>query len=326
MEKCQCNNPGFCNFFNNEMYTNPPNWQWCQNASPNERKAFFDELAITPRVIIKPENEFYAPVRNFFDKLPPRRSDTAICTIAANKIAIDQLKIVKNNIIKYANKCGADYIELTGDQFPEYAMYNKYRLYQITSKYEKTLYLDCDIVIKNNCPNLFEIAPDNQISGYDQSEILQINDQIKQTNYSEEMKLYTKQTQLYFGINNDCYIQPNGGVLIIPKALCDLYKQPNKPYIKTWCFDQYYLSCYLNNNNFFNLNPIFNWEFIRHDFWDRLNDAYIIHVDGSRPQSYRLELLSRLINNDYKFFPPPIPELNSGHDGWRPVWFNENAQ
>lgn len=37
MDRCQCSNPGFCNYFNKEMSLNPPNWQWCQNASPQQR-------------------------------------------------------------------------------------------------------------------------------------------------------------------------------------------------------------------------------------------------------------------------------------------------
>lgn len=324
MQKCTCDNPGFCNYFQIEMTLDPPNWQWCQNASNLEREEFFNKLFKSPRIILKSNDNNYVPVRHFFDKLPEQKSDIAICTIGANLIAEQQLNITRKQIIKYANKCKADYIELSGDQFPEYPMYNKYRLYQITSKYEKTLYLDCDIIIKENCPDLFKITPDDKICAYNQNEILKINDKIKNTNYYEEMKLDTEKIAMNFNLTISDYIQPNGGVLLIPKKLSPLYKQPSKPFFKTWCFDQHYLSCYLNKNNFFNLNEIFNWEYIRYDFWDHLNDSYIIHADGSRPHAYRLKLLSNLIEKNYSFFPPPNPELNSGHDGWRPVWFTEN--
>ena len=36
MKECQCPRPGFCEFFRQEMTYDPPNWQWCQNATPEE--------------------------------------------------------------------------------------------------------------------------------------------------------------------------------------------------------------------------------------------------------------------------------------------------
>jgi len=36
-KECQCPRSGFCEFFGQEMTYDPPNWQWCQNATPEER-------------------------------------------------------------------------------------------------------------------------------------------------------------------------------------------------------------------------------------------------------------------------------------------------
>jgi adenine/guanine phosphoribosyltransferase-like PRPP-binding protein/uncharacterized HAD superfamily protein len=40
MKNCECDSPGYCQFFNKEMGENPPHWQWCQNASESERKHY----------------------------------------------------------------------------------------------------------------------------------------------------------------------------------------------------------------------------------------------------------------------------------------------
>ena len=40
MDRCQCESWGFCSFFQQEMTYEPPNWQWCQNATPEERKKY----------------------------------------------------------------------------------------------------------------------------------------------------------------------------------------------------------------------------------------------------------------------------------------------
>ena len=37
MEQCKCATAGFCEFFGQEMTYDPPNWQWCQSATPDKR-------------------------------------------------------------------------------------------------------------------------------------------------------------------------------------------------------------------------------------------------------------------------------------------------
>ena len=40
MDKCQCTAPGFCDFFKQEMTSSPPNWQWCQGTTPQDRERY----------------------------------------------------------------------------------------------------------------------------------------------------------------------------------------------------------------------------------------------------------------------------------------------
>ena len=37
MDRCQCDKAGFCEYYNKEMTSSPPNWQWCQGATAEER-------------------------------------------------------------------------------------------------------------------------------------------------------------------------------------------------------------------------------------------------------------------------------------------------
>lgn len=40
-DNCICDAPGFCPLFNKIMTDNPPNWQWCQNCSIEDRKKYY---------------------------------------------------------------------------------------------------------------------------------------------------------------------------------------------------------------------------------------------------------------------------------------------
>ncbi len=39
-EKCGCLQSGYCEYYRQEMTYNPPNWQWCQGATEEERKRY----------------------------------------------------------------------------------------------------------------------------------------------------------------------------------------------------------------------------------------------------------------------------------------------
>ena len=43
MKECICPQAGFCELYRQEMTYDPPNWQWCQNATPEEREWYIDQ-------------------------------------------------------------------------------------------------------------------------------------------------------------------------------------------------------------------------------------------------------------------------------------------
>ena len=261
-----------------------------------------------------------APIIELDDLLPSQNSDIAICTIPANTIAQKQLEITKPNIIKYASMCGADYVELDGDKSPEWPMSNKYRLKQVAEKYEYTLYLDCDIVVKENAPNVFNIFNKNKISFVDEWSILKSNypDTLFKGMQNERRMILDHYPHLS---DNNKDVQPNGGMLFFPKSMAHKYSQPNGPYLTKWCFDQDYLLLNLEDDDFDLVDWKFNLEFIDFDFWSKIEDAYFVHLNGSRPISYRIEVLKRIVNGIYDYLPQPEAKPEDGPvEAFRPTW------
>ena len=170
LSQCNCDKPGWCPIFNKEMGTMPPNWQWCQDCSQHDREDHFEVTSKTVRVLVESKKARLANVINFYDELPEQRSKYAVCVVAANDYALEHLNVTRESIVKYAKQCNADYIELTGNQNEDWPMANKYRIYQVTKKYKKTLYLDCDVFVKSGSPNIFKSTPDDKISAYDEFE------------------------------------------------------------------------------------------------------------------------------------------------------------
>jgi len=68
---------------------------------------------------------------------------------------------------KYAESMGCDFIILdhdppflTLDHKPHYRIL---KMYDLFDEYDKILHLDADMLINKNCPNIFEIVPENMI-------------------------------------------------------------------------------------------------------------------------------------------------------------------
>ena len=254
------------------------------------------------------------------DTLPEKKSDLAICVIPANKQAMDQLNITRGNIIKYAKRCKADYVELKGDKSPDWPMYNKFRLRQVVENYEHTLYLDCDVVIKDDAPNIYKNFKSDKVCFVNEWDILEESyDKLLEGMLRERQNAIEEYSHL---AKNNRAVQPNGGVMLFPKSLACKYSQPPNPYAKRWCFDQDYLLLNLKDDEFEIIDWRYNLEFIDSNFWNKIEDAYFIHLNGSKPIKYRLELLSRLTKGDYSFFNPPKPkDDDSTMEKFRPSWW-----
>ena len=219
--------------------------------------------------------------------LATKNKKRAVCVINTSESTDRQLEITRPAIRDYAKMCDADYIELTGDQFPEYPMYNKFRLHSVAKAYDKTLYLDCDIIInlEINIPNIFEETPDDKISAMCEESFLppHLADYLhNETKYIKDNFL-----KIRYGKKENLL---NGGVLVIPKCLADNYKQPDKKYPQTWCFDQVLLSVTVRNELLNILDHKWNYS-IKHVGFAKDNEsAYFKHINS--PHSTRLQSLN----------------------------------
>ena len=305
--RCQCSKAGWCDLLNKEMTATPPNWQWCQGLTEEERDKYYERCNISVRVIKGTESAKLVNVVNFHDKIPKPTSDYAICVIPANDSAMELLDITREGIQSYAEKCGADYIELTGDQCPDWPVSNKYRVYNVTKLYKKTLYLDCDIAVSKDAPDIFKETPDDKISAYDEWPIWEEKKRTQWVKNEQEIIVHKHVSEEIKSrwIKNGSFetrTMLNGGVLVIPQCLAELYKQPDDPYYRAWCFDQHLLTLTLGEE-VHKLDDRFNTSFNDLNFWDKISSAYFVHVNNLKDHQFRTNLLPRVFDGVSKLEP-----------------------
>jgi glycosyltransferase involved in cell wall biosynthesis len=286
------------------MGTSPPNWQWCQDATEEDRRS---HLLSTGKKRGKSKDGplDMVEVVDFYYNPPARKSDYAVCVIPANELAMELLDITRDSIKSYAEECGADYIELSGDQHPDWPMANKYRLHNVSSSYKKTLYLDCDVLVLPNSPNIFELTPDDKISAYDEYPSWKDKGNEDWIQRQQEVVLHKhcdKETRERLFDNGKfvAYHMINGGVMVIPQSCADYYQQPKEKYPSYWCFDQSLLTLTLPPEKFNSLEKEWNLEYVLDDiFWYYLPDAHFVHVNSLRKEpEFRKFLLQNISYGD----------------------------
>ncbi len=114
-------------------------------------------------------NSFIMP----FPSLPTshkRCSDIAVVTWVAGDDAYKWFSITGPVMKHYADKVRADFIVLEGYSCQPYFLANKFRVRQVFDEYgyDAVLYVDADILIKNDCVNFFELVPHGKVAILDE--------------------------------------------------------------------------------------------------------------------------------------------------------------
>jgi hypothetical protein len=105
--------------------------------------------------------------------------------------------------------------------------------------------------------------------------------------------------------------------MVIPQNMVNYYHPPENAVTEEWCLDQYYLASILTKYNELAriafLGEEYHLMYIQSDFWSKLPNCKIIHLNGSQNGSYRLELAKRIEADNFDFFVP-------NEKIWLPPW------
>lgn len=221
-------------------------------------------------------------------RLPVPTKPRAIITAAAGD-HIEYLPYVRSYFQAYADRTKADYIEVTGDMRPDWPMSIKWRMPSYGWHYDQVLMVDCDVFIKPDAPDIFEI--DAAFAGVDE-----FPDYTDKEWYYKEAAEYLRSQGVQFKPFDRCM---NAGVMLVERGSLDLYHEPKAKYPKYWCGEQYWLWHQLQGKDrVVYLDPRWNWGYLKHlrnAFWDGVADANFIHLNNLlNNKPLRTELLKKL--------------------------------
>lgn len=210
-----------------------------------------------------------------------------------NKVAELTLPSIK----KYAEKIGADFLNIDGHN-PEYITqkWNKFHIHNLLNKYNRIIYFDIDLIIREDCPNLFDVVPENKLGMFNEGRFEARYPWVEQASeyYDEPVKKW----------NGKFY---NSGVMVISRIHKQIFKLPKGiDFVET---DQPYINLRIINDKveMYDLDFRFN----RMDMLDKFCgisrlDSYVVHYAGA-PKEIQMDVIRKDIEQwkkdapDYKY-------------------------
>ncbi len=200
------------------------------------------------------------------------RSRNVVCSLAIGEIFNEMKSLTLPLIQNYARKIGADFVLFDTEQIHLKDIgFEKYQIRQLLDSYERVLYLDIDLIVKPECPNLFEIVPTEDFAAFLEDKYFIYSE------FVDRRKSIVNAQQI---LGNLGWIKDyfNSGVMVIPRKHKNLFEIPKQYVIDMREQTQLNYDCKRLGIWIHDLDMRFN----KMDFLNPLDrfGAYIIHYAG----------------------------------------------
>jgi len=222
----------------------------------------------------------------------------AVVTVSIGEKYKNISELTHPTLKKYAEKVNADFIVLDKQMISRTSpQWEKFRIFDLLNKYQRIIYLDSDLIIREDCPNLFKLVPEKSIGLFDEAQ------------FTDRHGLVQSMADYYgkkISVNGNYY---NTGVIVASRIHKFLFVKPDdEP-------DNFYEQTYFNmrlseeETKIKDLHSKFN----RMSCLDKYTgvsrlDSYIIHYAGCPT----LKLTEELINKDLTGWKKDEPDYKYG--------------
>jgi len=118
----------------------------------------------------------------------------------------------------YAHRIGAEFVVIN-QSVCSTPHWEKFQIYDLLNKYHRIIYVDTDIIIRDDTPDLFEMVPESQIGLFNEARFVSGG---REMSIVESCKAYDQTLRSW---NGKYY---NTGVMVISRRHKHLFKKPEK--------------------------------------------------------------------------------------------------
>lgn len=183
---------------------------------------------------------------------------------------------------RYAEKIGADLLHDHLDKKPKYPLFGKFKVGDLLGEWDRVLFLDCDILVRPDSPDIFGIVPEGRFAALNEGSWCGSGD-------IEPRRDLLDKAATAFGISTTDFDMTtgyfNGGVFMADRVHKDLFDMPSdNKFMEEVTAEQNVINLRLaqKGHKTYSLPLCFNampWRWSTH----YIDDNYFIHYAGMKP-------------------------------------------
>ena len=186
-----------------------------------------------------------------------------VLTLVIGQESEEIYSLSQHSLQSYAKRIGADFACIRERIFSDRNIpphYSKLRIKEYLESYDRVLFLDCDVIVSSNTPNIFEMIPEDTIGVVNEGALVDRSEAISQVqNYLGHIESWDSD---YF----------NSGVILVSKLHQDLFTDPEKFYLNWKARFLKYKIYYFDKK--------YNYFFHEGASLSSASSAYIVHFAG----------------------------------------------
>lgn len=181
----------------------------------------------------------------------------------------------------YANRIGAEFKCIRQQRIAQsYPYWEKFAINELLSCYDRIIYLDVDTIVRRDCPNMFDMVPENEIGMYNEGLLTTDTEKAEQLRV---MQFVHKDYGRAFPETWDGRFF-NTGVMVVSRADGELFKKPHHEMFANY-WDEAYLNLILLERDAVSKVFDIGYKFNRMPYVDTKvkeprTSSYIIHYAG----------------------------------------------
>jgi len=209
---------------------------------------------------------------------------TCVFTVAIGEKYRAIAALTHQTIEKYANRIGADFVIL--DTVRNNILSQKWQkmyVYTLLNNYSRIIYMDTDLIVRDDCPNLFDLVPNDSIGLFNEGKYVDRTSSVKEASKVYNEMLDPEWTGKFY----------NTGVMVISRVHKQLFKPP--AYMDEVQCDQPYLNLRIINDKVkvFELPYRFNrMELLDSKIGIHRLASYVVHYAGA-PNDIILSIIEK---------------------------------
>lgn len=254
----------------------------------------------------------------------PVASPHVVATLAVGEPGREMLDVSGPILERYADRIGADF-RVIQMPFSPWPVGEKWQVRPYFDAYERVCWLDADVIVTPDCPNLFDIVPRGQIGWHDDCPGLGrpqwVTDEYRELIASQGWEPFEPPQTAW-----------NSGVYVADKEHAFVFDPAAKPVPRKHCMEQWHetLVAHRAGVPIFPLPSRFNhqWWFTKQPLTTPIPDVHVYHYAGMKNHADRVRqmLAMRAALYPGERFATPVPPRGECPELGRPLRADELLQ